>query len=321
LRADRLLSLLLILQTGGKVKAKDLARRLEVSQRTVYRDLDALTASGVPVYAEPGPAGGIALLGDYRTELTGLNDAKIQALFLTRPARLLADLGLAKASEAALIKLLAAIPVKSQRGAEDARQRLYIDVTGWKNYQEAVPFLPALQEAIWRERKLRLRYARADGQAVARLADPLGLVARGSVWYLVASVEGEVRSYRVSRVQDATVTDEPCVRQEGFDLAAYWEASKLDFKANLPRYPVTVLAAPDILERMRTSGRYARVEEVEEAEDADGWLKVHILFEVAWEACEYVLSFGPQLEVVEPPALRERVIRLAERTVTLYARP
>ncbi len=321
MRADRLLSLLLILQTEGKVKAEELARRLEVSRRTIYRDLDALTAAGVPVYGAPGPSGGVALLGDYRTQLTGLSEAEARALFVGTPRALLHDLGLSRTAEAALVKLTAALPERQRPDARHARQRLHVDTTGWQEHRDAVPHLLTLQEAVWQERKLRFVYARGDGRIVERLADPLGLVARGSTWYLVAASEGEARTYRISRVQSAEVTDEPCRRPDGFDLVRYWETSKVAFKAALPRYPAKVRAAPGLVKRMRTSGRYARVLSVEPCDplDARGWLTLEILFEVAWEACEYLLSFGPEVEVIEPLALRKRVAEAAKATTKLYS--
>ncbi|HEX6479597.1 MAG TPA: YafY family protein [Ktedonobacteraceae bacterium] len=317
MRADRLLSILLLLQVHRRMTARELAKRLEVSERTIHRDMEALSAAGVPVTAERGTGGGWGLLEAYQTNLTGLTEAEIQALFLTRPARLLADLGLRQASEAALIKLLAALPSLSRHNAEYVRNRIHIDATRWSTQEEAIPYLSTLQDAIWQERKLHIMYRRGDDTWVERLVDPLGLVAKGSVWYLVAVVEGEFRTYRVSRIQNARITDEACVRPSNFDLAAYWEQSASDFKANLPRYPATVRVDPAILTYMRYVGRYARIVSTE-APDADGWIRVSMLFEEEHSACEYVLSFGSQMEVVEPEALRERVIQAAESIVALY---
>jgi predicted DNA-binding transcriptional regulator YafY len=318
MRADRLLSILLLLQIHRRLTARELAARLEVSERTIHRDMEALSTAGVPVTAERGASGGWMLVEGYRTNLTGLNKAELQALFVSKPSRLLADLKLDKASEAALIKLLAALPAASRRDAEYARQRIYVDVTGWHRPEEAVPFLPLLQEAVWQERRLRFTYQRGEGGAVERLVDPLGLVAKGSVWYLVAAGAGEVRSYRVSRVQDAALTDQPCVRPPAFDLAAYWEQSSARFQATLPRYDATVRVAPAILPRMPYAGRFARIERVG-APDAEGWMKVELRFQMEEEACAYVLGFGPQIEVLEPPSLRAKVIALAESVLAFYA--
>jgi predicted DNA-binding transcriptional regulator YafY len=316
MRADRLLSILLLLQVRRRITAGELARRLEVSERTIHRDMEALGTAGIPVVAERGTGGGWRLLGEYRTNLTGLNEAEIQALFLTRPPRLLADLGLDKASEAALIKLLAAMPSPSRRGAEDVRQRIYVDAAGWRQEREAVPCLPILQEAVWQERRVHFSYPHGDEYAV-READPLGLVAKGSAWYLVAAVGGEPRSYRVARIREAALLDEPCVRPPDFDLAAFWERSTVEFTARVPRYPARLRADPTIVRRIRTEGRYARVER-EEPPDADGWIPLEMLFEEEHNAVEYILSFGAHLEVLEPAALREQVIAAAKGVLARY---
>src|SRR5215831_19484567 len=190
MRADRLLSILLLLQVHRRITAGELARRLEVSERTIHRDMEALSTAGISVVADRGVGGGWSLLDEYRTNLTGLNRAEIRALFLGGPGRLLADLGLEKASDAALIKLLAALPSANRSDAEYIRQRIHIDISGWHRPDESIPFLPVLQEAIWRDRKLAMTYGRGGGcDPVDRLVDPLGLVAKGSVWYLVRSEE------------------------------------------------------------------------------------------------------------------------------------
>lgn len=319
MRADRLLSILLLLQVHRRLTARALARRLEVSERTIYRDIDALSAAGVPVYAARGAGGGCCLPERYRTNLTGLSEGEIQALFLSKAPRLLADLGWRDASETALIKLLAALPSASRRDAEYARQRIHVDPTGWRQPEEAVPCLPALQEAVWQERKLRLIYGRGGGAIVERLVDPLGLVAKGSVWYLVAAVEGEIRTYRVSRVRDVCPADEPCVRPPDFDLATYWARASAAFTAGLPRYPATLRADQAILPRIRQLWRYARIER-EEPPDEAGRVGLTVHFETEEEACEYVLGCGARIEVVEPPALRERVIERAADVVAFYLR-
>ncbi len=316
MRADRLLSILLHLQVHRRITACELAKRLEVSERTIYRDMEALSAAGVPVVAERGIGGGWALLEEYRTNLTGLNEAEIQTLFLTQPARLLADLGLRQTSEAALIKLLASLPSISRRDAEYIRQRIHVDVTGWHHTEENIAVLPILQEAIWRERELQFSYQRNDGKLVERCSQPLGLVAKGSVWYFVAVVEEEIRSYRVSRIRDAIITDKPYARPQGFDLAAYWSQSSTSFVANLPRYPATLRMTLAAFERI-PPGRLIRIERVEPP-DEDGWITARVLFETENSACGYILSHGAQIEVMEPSELRERVISLATSVVEFY---
>ncbi len=319
MRADRLLSVLLLLQVHRRLTARELAKRLEVSERTIHRDMEALSTAGFPVFAERGSGGGWMLVEGYKTNLTGLNKDEIQALFLTKPLRLLADLGLDKASDAAMIKLSAALPSAYRDNAEHARQRIHIDITGWNRSDEAARLLPVLQQAVWQERKLRFTYERSFGcDPVERLADPLGLVAKGSVWYLVAVVEGDIRSYRVSRVVSAELTGEPCVRPKGFDLAEYWEQSTVSFKAQLPRYQATVRAHPDVFPRMSFAGRFARIEHADPP-DSDGWIRVAMRFDVEEMACEYALSFGSKMEVLEPVTLREKVIDAAKSVIAFYA--
>jgi predicted DNA-binding transcriptional regulator YafY len=318
MRADRLLSVLLLLQVHRRLTARELAQRLEVSERTIHRDMEALSAAGFPVFAERGSGGGWMLVEGYRTNLTGLNKDEIQALFLTKPLRLLADLGLEKASNAALLKLSAALPSTHRDNAEQARQRIHIDLSGWNRSNESIEFLPAVQEAIWQQRKLRLTYQRGGGcDPVERLLDPLGLVAKGSVWYLVAAVDDTLRSYRVSSILGVEQTGEQCVRPKGFDLAAFWEQSTASFKASLPQYKTTIRIAPEAFPFMRFAGRFARVLQAD-APDADGWIRVTLRFDVEEMAIGYALSFGEKLEVLEPTSLRTKVIEEARNLIRFY---
>jgi predicted DNA-binding transcriptional regulator YafY len=310
---------MLLLQVNRRMTAAALARRLEVSERTILRDMEALGTSGVPVTAERGTGGGWSLLEPYQTRITGLNEAEIQALFLAKPARLLADLGLNQAAEAALIKLFATLPSLQRRGAEYARQRIYIDSGGWRQTPESVAWLPTLQEAVWEERQLALTYRRNDNTEVARTVDPLGLVAKGNIWYLVAGVEAEIRSYRVSRVIAACPTGPACQRPPGFDLETYWKTSASEFQANLPAYRATVRVAPALLPRLSFSLRFARIEETGPPDPA-GWVRMVIRFQTLQEACEHLLGFGPLAEALEPLELREKVIAGASNVLEFYAR-
>jgi predicted DNA-binding transcriptional regulator YafY len=318
MRADRLLSILLLLQIHQRLTARELAQRLEVSARTIHRDMEALSMAGVPVSAERGLHGGWMLMEGYETNLTGLNEAEIQALFLNRPTRLLSDLNLEKASDRALIKLSAALPPLFRHDADYARQRIHLDVTGWNSRpEETSPCLPVLQEAVWQERQLTFSYGSNEECGGERLVDPLGLVAKGSIWYLVAAVDGDVRSYRASRIQDARMTARSCVRPKGFDLAAFWEESSAKFRTHLPKYFATLRASSAILFRLPYGGRFARVEHVGEVEE-DGWAKVSIRFQFEHEACEFALSFGTNIEILEPLELREKVVKMAKSVVDFY---
>ena len=318
MRADRLLSIVLLLQTHHQMTSRDLASRMEVSERTIHRDMEALSGAGIPVVAARGSGGGWSLLGDYRTDLTGLTETEIQSLFVTKPVKLLADLRLEKAADGALLKLLASLPSTFRQGVERARQRIHVDVSGWSRREEAVPFLPILQEALWLERCVQISYERGEhGETVQRVIAPFGLVAKGSVWYLVGAVDGHVRSYRVSRIAQAEILNERATIPEDFDLVQYWEQSSSAFKANVPNYVATFWVSPAVWQRLWFAGRFARVTETEEV-DARGWRKAVVGFDVEDMACEYAVSFGPHLEVIEPVSLREKVITMAQATLEFY---
>lgn len=320
MRVDRLLVILSLLQIHRRVTARNLAERLEVSPRTIHRDMEALSMAGVPLYAQRGAGGGWLLPDDYQIDPAVLTGAEVRALFFGQPARLLADLGLDRASEAAAVKLLAAIPRAQRAVAEQVRGRIHLDVAGWRRYEEAVPQLPRVQEAIWTDRKLHMAYRRGDGGLTERVVDPLGLVASGSVWYLVAGTEEGVRTYRVSRIEAAEMLDEAGIRPPDFDLAAAWEAAKASFAEQLPRYYAIVRVDAAIMPRLRRIWRYARIED-ESDPDADGFITLAVRFQFEEEACEYVLALGPRVEVVEPPALRQRVTATARAVVARYETP
>ncbi len=237
MRADRLLSILLLLQAHRRLTARQLAGRLEVSERTILRDMDALSGSGVPVIADRGVGGGWSLLDGFETKLTGLKAREIQSLFLSPPPGLLADLGLKEEGEAALAKLRSSLPAEMRAPAEFASRRILVDTRGWRDPGESFPCLPVLLDALWRGHRVRFVYTGALHAAAERTADPLGLVAKGATWYLIASTDGGPRTYRVSRMQDAVVLPEQAAPVPGsFDLARYWRESVADFRQALPRY-------------------------------------------------------------------------------------
>ncbi len=313
MRADRLLSILLLLQVNRRLTARELATRLEVSERTILRDMDALSGSGVPVVAGRGAGGGWSLLEDYQTKLTGLSLTEIQSLFLARPGRLMADLGLTHEAEAALIKLQASLPAASRQQADFARQRILIDTRGWRDPAESVACLPVLLDALWRERQVRFLYNKVLCEPSERIGDPLGLVAKGSAWYLVARMDGDPRTYRVSRMSGASIADAPAARDPHFDLAAYWERSASEFRQQLPRYYATFLANPPVMRWVRYRGW--RLEE--EAPEGNR-IRVRLRFDVEEEAVQFALSFGAGIQVVDPEGLRARVLEGALATVRQY---
>lgn len=317
MRAARLLSILLQLQVYERITAADLARQLEVSERTIYRDMEALSAAGIPVVADRGVGGGWYLLDEYRTNLTGLNEDEVQTLFLSNSAQLLADLGLQGAADKALLKLMAALPTHQRRSADTIRQSIYIDGSGWHGASEDVSWLQVLQEAIGAERRVALTYQRGDG-AVVRVVDPLGLVVKGMVWYLIAAVDGEFRTYRVSRIQHVEIQDAHFSRPEGFDLAEHWEMSTAHFIATLPKYEFTLRVDASMVDWLRAIWRYARIDHAGPL-DGDGWQEIRVTCETEREAIAYVLGCGPRAYVVAPAALKEAVAGEAAQLAALYS--
>jgi predicted DNA-binding transcriptional regulator YafY len=305
MRASRLVSLLLVLQTRGLLTADELAEHLEVSERTVQRDVQALAAAGVPVVSIRGPAGGYRLDRGYRTKLTGLDAAEAEALFVG-PA---AELGLGRELAAARLKLLAALPGELQERASLAAQLFHVDMRGWFREEDRVPHLPVIAGALWRSRRLEIRY-REGAAVVARRLDPLGLVLKAGVWYLLARRRGEERVYRVSRVVSARERPEAFARPEGFDLAAVWADRSEAFERSRPRLDVTMRVP-------RSEVRYLRgVRIVDDGEPPT----VVAPFDGPGHAFHAILSYGPEAEVLAPVELRERVARAAAATAALYER-
>jgi len=314
MRADRLISIVLLLQANGRMTAETLASRLEVSQRTILRDMDALSSAGVPVVAERGTGGGWRLIDGYETKLTGLTPAEIRSLFLARPPALLAELGIKEAADAAWLKLRAALPVGVREQAEFVRQRLLIDSRSWRDSAESLTSLPVILESLWSGQRLKFVYEKADGEASHREVDPLGLVARANRWYLVAGRGDEQRTYRVSRISSAEIMTERCERPVNFDLAAYWEASTNRFREHLPRYDAQFL----VTERILPWVCYRSWRVVEQVPAGDRF-RVSLRFDAQEEARQFALGFGPELEVVEPQELRDYVVATAQAVLAAYA--
>ena len=305
---------MLLLQVHERMTAAALAEQLGVSERTILRDMEALGGAGIPVVAERGAGGGWRLIEGYRTRLTGLTAEEVQSLFFARPPDALAELGLGAASRSAWTKLWASLGERAQAQAAFVRERILVDARGWRDSSESLTALPKLIDALWRSRQLRFQYENALQEAGERLVDPLGIVAKGSTWYLVASRSGSLRTYRVSRIGSVTVEAATATRPANFDLAKYWKESSSRFRERLPEIHATYLADPRILRWIRYKG-WRVVEQVDEAER----VRVRIRFDSEEEAVQLALAHGADIELIEPTALREAVREAARRTVEKYA--
>ena len=322
MRASRLLSILLLLQTRGQLTAGELAEQLEVSVRTVYRDVEALSEAGVPVYTERGPHGGIRLVDGYRTRLTGLTTDEAEALFLSGLPGPAAELGLGTVVAAARLKVLAALPPELRSRATRLGQRFHLDAPGWFRTTEETPHLQPLASAVWDDRCIRIGYDRGD-RSVERLLDPLGLVIKGGVWYLVALADGQPRTYRVSRVLSVALEETRFERPDDFDLAAFWTETTAAYEALAERQEVHLRVAPDHMgdladaigdEAVSTAVRL-------EQADPDGWTHLRVVVEWPRDAHTRLLAVGAHAEVLEPAELRERIIATARDILDRYAGP
>jgi predicted DNA-binding transcriptional regulator YafY len=323
MRADRLLSILMLLQARGprKLTAQALARELEVSERTIYRDIDALSVAGVPIYGEAGPAGGYALLDSYRTTLTGLTDGELRALFMLSIPDALVDLGLSQPLRSALLKLSAALPAARRGDEQHVRQRFYLDSAWWRPGEEPVPHLSTIQQAVWQDRRVWLDYRIEPlGIDITQMVDSIALVAKAGVWYVVCAIQGTLRVYRLATLSGVRLTEEGFQRPADFDLQTFWRDWCAEQEQSRSRFAVTLRVAPHFApELVRRIGEQARRGLASGSIDAGGWTIVSLHFESLEAARERILSFGGGVEVLEPPALRWSVQDLAAQIVALYA--
>jgi predicted DNA-binding transcriptional regulator YafY len=317
-RASRLVSLLLLLQTRGNMSAPDLARELEVSVRTVYRDVEALSSAGVPVYAESGRGGGFRLVEGYRTRLTGLSAKEAEALLLGGTPGPVGELGLGTVFAAAQAKLLAALPKEVADRAFLVRRRFHLDSANWFRSARVPPHLGAVSSSVWEERRLEIVYRHpGSDDGARRVLDPLGLVLKAGVWYLVAARDGETRTYRVSRIQKATVLDEPSPRPADFDLARYWADSVASYEMGSLPTTVTVRATGHAVGALRRRG--ARPQLVEPDDDDGASLHCTVTFENLEDALRELLGLGGEVEVIDPVELREALRESAQAVVEVYS--
>lgn len=319
MRASRLLSILMVLQARGAVTAQALAEECEVSLRTIYRDIDALSAAGVPVYAERGAGGGYRLLEGYRTRLNGLSAQEAQALFLSGLGEAATALGLGAVIAAAQTKVTAGLPANLRSAAARMRARFHLDAPGWFYEAEEPPFLQAVAAAAWEQHLVEIRYQSWRAEKRRRVA-PLGLVLKSGAWYLVGAVEASVRTYRISRIRELEALAERFEPPPGFDLAAYWLETTRRLEAQMYPNRATVRLSPlgqRMLEHVTSSVSRAGVEAG--APDAEGYRVVTLRVGALWEATSDLMRFGPEAEVLEPPELRARVQETLERMGRLYA--
>lgn len=322
--ASRLLSVLLLLQSRGRLSAQVIADELGVSVRTAYRDLARLQAAGVPVYADPGRGGGYRLLDGYSTRLTGMSEGEARALFFAGLPGPAADLGLADEVTAARLKLLAALPTRLREEAARTAAVFHLDAPGWYREPEQAPYLPLFVDAVLTRRAVDVRYRRWRApQDVNRRLRPYGLVLKSGIWYLVAAAEKGIATYRVAQVLDAVLGDERFDQPQGFDLGAYWVSYLDDFQARRYTGKATIRLSPRGRRRLPDNVPPEVVRAVDSTATAvgdNGWVEAVIPTEGTEHACGELLRLGVDVEVVAPAELRQAMAATVEVLARAYER-
>ena len=313
MRADRLISLLMILQARGRVAAEDLAAELEVSVRTIYRDLDALSAAGIPVYAERGVGGGCALVEEYRAGLSALTEAEVRSLFLLSTPEPLVALGMGQTLKTAYHKLTAAFP-GLQVGQGQAPPRVFLDWAGWRHHL-AAPHLPLVYRAVCENRRLVIQYTLLNRMPVQQTVDPFGLVAKAGAWYLIFRVNGKMDWRLVTGLEDVRLSGESFTLPPGFDLEAFWKSACARVEQEALAYRVRVRADPAVIPYLSAQSSLSITRRL--SVDS-GWLELELDFESFHEARQQILGLGRAIEVLAPEPLRCSVVDFAEQIIGLY---
>jgi predicted DNA-binding transcriptional regulator YafY len=309
MKSDRLLSALMLLQGYGRLSTRELAERLEVSERTAHRDMEALCAAGVPLNAHRGALGGWELEKGWRTQVPGLDDAELEGLLMAQ-AGALGGSKLTAATQRAFDKLMAALPASKRMQAESIRARLHFDPAGWRMAEEDLSMLPVVQDALARDRKLTFAYRRADGDTSARTVEPLGIVCKQTAWYLVARTPAGMRTFRVSRMRDALVLALGFKRPAKFDLAAHWKRSTASFKEQRQRYIATLALTPEAVLGIESWYAVKPVPKHPAARAlAEGWCAFDIEFESPRLAQFVTLGLGSGAKVLAPDELSRQIRR------------
>jgi predicted DNA-binding transcriptional regulator YafY len=318
MRADRLLSIMLLLQTRGKLTAQVLAEELEVSERTIYRDMDALSAAGVPVYCERGPGGGCALLDSYRTNLTGLTRDEVRALFMLSIPAPLQALGVDQDLRAALHKLSAALPEIMRPEGSRAQARIHLDSTASYSTDRFNPHLAGIHHALWHDLCINLSYQLAFDARVTHQVAPYGLVAKANEWYLVCARQDSLHVVPVSKILAAEIIDQTFTLPAGFDLVEFWTDWNRQREQSRPHFQVQVRVAPNLIETWKFLKDPLLPAHQSLEMDANGWYPLTLHFDTFENARQRLLNFGGALEIISPHALRESVMDFAQQVISVY---
>jgi len=317
MRASRLLSILLSLQARGRLTAAEMAGKLEVSERTILRDIDQLSAAGIPVVADRGRAGGFRLADGFRTQLTGLTENEAETLFLAGLPGAAAELGISDLLSMARTKLMAALPAGAR--AERMASRFHLDASGWFHASDQVAYLPAIARAVWNARYLAFRYGDVSNR-YQRKVGPLGLVLKAGIWYMVAQKGGAYRTYRVGRMADVEPLEEEYARPPSFDLAAYWTRSSREYELATYGGSATIRLSPRGRELAGLLGSYVEqaVAKTAGKPDKRGWVRCTIPIEKSDDSVHDLMRLGAEVEVIGPEATRNAIARALRNALAAY---
>jgi predicted DNA-binding transcriptional regulator YafY len=320
MRADRLISILMLLNASGRMTARQMANELEVCERTIYRDIDALSITGIPIYSECGPGGGYSLLESFRAGLFGLNELEMRALLMLSIPQPIKDLGFGQDLRRALMKLSTAVPVASIKNGSQGNSRIHLDSVPWEYTSEQVPHLKILHQGLIENRLIDINYYGSFDTKIEMLATPLGLVAKTNIWYLICEVKNHMRVVRISSIIEARILEEKFRYPEDFNLIAFWEEWCKVAEAIRLSFPVKLYVSPGLFEILcyKYGEISTLVQDYPSPVSRDGWVKILLTYESFEEALNNILGFGCAAEVIEPVSLRLSVIDFALQITKFY---
>ncbi len=320
MRADRLISIVMLLQTRERMTADEISRELEVSPRTIYRDITSLNSAGIPIYTDRGPGGGIALLESYRTSLTGMSEDEAKALFMMSIPQALVELGFGQKLKSAFLKLSVALPPQQQMVQMHTQQRIYLDSTPWTQKDEPAPHIGIIHQAVWQDKLVRLVYQGSFDTKIEAEIEPLGLVAKMNTWYLVGKDRGYFRVIKIADILQVQTLTQSFNRDAEFDLATFWKEWCKASQERRSVYIVQIKVAPELRSKLHLYLGEAAKYTISDTEPGDGggWSVVTIVYENFFRARESILNFGNAAEVLEPEALKLSVIDFAKHIIDFY---
>ncbi len=320
MKAERLIKILILLQHGETTSTRTLAGELEVSERTIHRDMESLSVAGIPVFSERGKAGGWRLIDEWKNKLSWLTEKEIISLFLPASEKVLSDLNLNISTDEIKQKLLLSVPNHVRQNAANLWERIYIDTDTWHGSQQIIKSMETIQQAVMENKKVTMEYKKANNEMKTYIINPLGLVLKGSTWYLIAiNSRNSYRNFRLSRIINFTVLEGSFTRPEGFILAQYWKESKKEFIQNLPAYQVEVEVSRQIINRIMFTGRFVRHLHESPKQPNSEWVQLSLEFPTEEEAINFILGFGNQIRVDSPVHLQSILAKKANEVLELYS--